>query len=397
MLRRLLLLLTLALPLAAQEQRISRIEVRGNVPASIVISQSALVEGRSYSTDDLEAGVARVRRLPFVYDARYVIDGETLRIEVTGMTPLFADVEAVSARHDSTTDNAALVAAGARHFLGSGVIEGSVNTLVGEGEDSRAAELQYAHYGLGGTRLFAIAGASFDLTDRDDSFEADPTWQLTLGYPLTVRQTISGSAYRSGSSSRTAFEIPVESSTDITGLRLDWTYDTTDDPYFARRGTFFEAGPSWLRFASEFAFRIVPPPPFEPISVRGREEDEVRSLAAAASHFRPVRSRGTLFGQVLASVSDRESEQRIDEEPPLTAEGESNAVSLAVGYGHNFFDRDAPLTNGRHRVEISALASRQHNESADFEATSDDVSLLVGYLFRARFARIGATFTYLFD
>src|SRR5690242_2048628 len=109
MIRRAILFIavTLALPLLAQPREVSRIEVRGSVPAGIILSQSALVEGRGYTESDLDAAIARLRRLPFVHDARYALEGETLVLEVDGVTPLFFDAQAVSDRFRSDSANSA--------------------------------------------------------------------------------------------------------------------------------------------------------------------------------------------------------------------------------------------------------------------------------------------------
>lgn len=389
---RFVLICLLALSAAAQEHRVSRIEVRGNVPAPIVVAQSALSEGRGYSTSDLDAGIARLRRLPFVYDARYVLDGDTLRIEVTGETPLFAEIDAFGLKSEVDESAGALVSAGGRHFLGASVVEARVSNFFGEGDDPRDAQLRYSHYSIGGTRLFAAVTGSFELNEAE-GFESDPAFALLAGYPLTVRQTITASAYRTGRTSRMPLEVTdVETEEEITGTSLRWTFDTTDDPYFARRGTMLSAGPSLTRYDSEFSFEFTPPPPFDPIVISGGTAGDIRSLDAELTHFQPFRARGAFFGNAAVSFVESEFELRNNDEEPLRDESESTTLRLSLGYGHNFFDREAPLTNGRHRIEIAAAASR-----FDTDQAIDDYSLLLGYVFRARFARVGVNLTYVFD
>jgi len=192
-----MLLLFAALPLMAQ-RTVSRIEVRGNVPAAIVLPQSALVEGRAYRDTDLEAAVARLRRLPFIFDARYSMEGETLVLEVTGETPLFFQVEGTGAKSHFDDNNTAELSGGARLYAGNGgVAEGRVIKVLAEGGDSRRAALGLSHYSIGGTRFFATAGIDTTITKARE-FDPGTSWSLTVGYPLTVRQTLTASAFTSG-------------------------------------------------------------------------------------------------------------------------------------------------------------------------------------------------------
>src|SRR5215213_10142097 len=115
------LALLFAIPLAAQTKHlVSRIDVRGNVPAAIVTSQSALEEGRSYSERDLDDAVSRLRRLPFVFDARYSLAGDTLVIEVDAVTRFFAGLDANGFRSDNDQGGVAALSGGGRLFLRSG-------------------------------------------------------------------------------------------------------------------------------------------------------------------------------------------------------------------------------------------------------------------------------------
>jgi len=311
---------------------------------------------------------------------------------VTGETPLFAEVQGSATKTDADDDAAAVVAAGARHFLGSGVIEARASNFFGEGDDPRAAELQYSHYGIAGTRLFAIVSGTVDLNEPE-GFDNDPTFALLAGYPLTVRQTISAATFRTGSSSVTPFSgTDLETESEVTGTNLVWTFDTTDDPYFARRGTTLSAGPTWTKSEAAYVFEFIPPPPFDPITVRGVTTAEVRTLSAEGTYFRPFRTRSAFFANASASFSESEFELR-SENSVDRQDSDSSSMQLLAGFGHNFFDRDGLLSNGRQRVELAVAASRF--ESGD--NTFDDYSLLLGYVFRARFARIGVNVRYVFD
>lgn len=388
------LLLFFTVSIAAQ-QRIARIEVRGDVPASIVLSQSALVEGRAYTESDLDAAVARIRRLPFVHDARYVVDGETLRIEVTGMTPLFGEVEVLGAKTDFDDVTGTTVGAGGRHFLGSGgVVEANVSTMLGEGEDLTRGTLQYSHYGIGGTRLFAIAGLGINLNDSRH-FESDPTWQLLLGYPLTARQTITASVLRTGyESSRSSF---IETDAEMTELELLWTYDTTEDPFFARRGTKVSAGPSWTELDSTFDEGAILMPPLDVIGYGSRTNAETAAVSVEARTFHPIRTRSTLFAGLDANIGQTDYEQRIEGSPTLFSNVDRRLYRVSAGFGHNFFDWSSPVKDGRHRIEIALAATRERYYDGLFRDQNDEVSLSAGYVFRKRFGTVRVNLIYVRD
>src|SRR5687767_15527809 len=167
--------LLFAAPLFGQERRlVSRIEVAGNAPAQLVVSQTAIEAGRSYSDRDLEVAIARIRRLPFVYDARYSLDGDTLSIEVDTVTRFSANIAVSASSFPDEVSGQGDIGGGARFFAGSGgVARVTVNKFLAEGGDFRTLAADYSHYGIGGTRLFANAaiGKTFD---GDDDFEPDP-------------------------------------------------------------------------------------------------------------------------------------------------------------------------------------------------------------------------------
>lgn len=389
------LALLLAIPIAAQ-QRISRIEVRGDVPSSIVISQSALTEGETYTESDLDAAAARVRRLPFVHDARYTVDGETLRIEVTGMTPVFGEVEAFAVKTRFGDTSASFIGGGGRHFIGSGVVEATVNAYVGDGEDLYRADLQFAQYGIGGTRLFAIAGTSLNLNDPD-GFERDPEWQLAVGYPLSVRQTITASAFQTGYQATSEFPgLPraLESHSQTRTIQLLWDYDTTEDPYFARRGLRISAGPEWSKVESQFEAFTIPLPPAQPQIRTTRNEGERTAAIVEARAFRPFRTRSTFFAGLEASRGENDFEQRVNDDPVTTGSSDEDFVLLSAGVGHNFFDWSSPVTAGRHRIEAAFAAGRRREENLFGDRTEDEQSVSVGYSYRKRFATVRVNLLY---
>jgi len=314
-----LLFLIINTPLLAQSRRlVSRIEVRGEVPAPLVISQSALAEGRAYSDRDLDVAVSRIAKLPFVFDASYTMDGETLIIDVHAMTRFYAgfDVSGTELPHAKTTTTTGAVGGGMRFFAGSGgVAEVTADRVLADSGGGRFVAIHYSHYGIAGTRFFASAGIGHSIIN-DAELAHDPKWHLTVGYPLTIRQTLTASASGEGSTVSSRRNVNVR-----------WSYDTTDDAFFARYGETVNASPSWTRFDS-------------------------RSVAAFdldATKYWAVGARDAIFSTLEATSATNE-----------------NAASLTLGAGHNFFDWAAPAGT-RQRVEVGLHASRRRVENASFE------------------------------
>ena len=411
--RRLILLLAvlIAVPLFAQTTHtISRIEVRGSVPARVVTTQTALVEGRSYTTADLEAAMGRLRRLPFVFDATYTVDGSTLVIDVAAVTRFFGELDAVGSGFDGNDSGSAQVTGGGRFFLGSGgVAQGQVHQFIAEGgEDGTAADLAYTHYGVAGTRLFLGASVSDSLRTQH-GFDPDPSFNLFAGYPLTVRQSLRADFLDQGFRVRnTIFGAPQgrNSFSDRKAFRLQWLYDTTEDPYFSRRGLSVFAGPSFSDETSQFDVIIFDPAdgPVEILSFRS--EVESRSLDAGARHYWARGERGAIFGDVNVSLfqSENFTTTRGIGPPyppviPSSTDTDGASVSVGLGYAHNLFDF-ASHPALRHRVEAGANYARRyidHEFDLIGDSTRNETNVNAAYVLRNNFATVRLTLGYYWD
>jgi len=398
-------LLLLAVPiLAAAQHRVARIEVNSRVPARILLSQSALVEGRTYTDADLDVAVARLRRLAFVYDARYRLDGETLILDVEAMSRLFGEVDAQGSGIKSESTGAATFTGGGRLFLNSGgVAEVNAREHVNEYDDAQSLAAEYSHYGIGGSRLFATAGIEQVFYGADD-VDVDPQFHLTVGYPLTLRSTITSTIATAGFSSRSNVPVavaPLRSSSDQKSINLLWTYDTSDDPFFARHGLLVSAGPSYTDDKSSFDSLFVFNPPTGSQVVRFRSEGSSTEIAANATKYWPFRERGTFFGTLRAAYNHQEFETRTDDSFPLPGEVDSQNYALAVGYGHNLFDWTSPLGTTRQRLEFTLGTVRSSFERDDGfffdEHTLDAVSATASYVLRRQFATVRLNLSYTVD
>lgn len=407
MIRRLVVIAALlfVVPLSAQTRhRVSRIEVRGNVPARIVVSQTALAEGRSYSDDDLDLAVARVRRLPFVHDARHSLEGETLVIEVTGVTRLFGDLDASGVGRESDQFSSAAVAGGGRLFLGSGVAEARVQEFVAErSDDNWAADVAYSQYGIGGTRLFATAGVNYAIK-RQEGVEPDPSLRLLVGYPLSIRQTLTASAGDAGYSLRQPLLFlaarDLRGSFDSRALDLRWTYDTTEDPFFARRGLLITAGPSWSRSESDVDTLSVTFPGLQFVFGTLSTDTTSRSLSVDAGKLWTIGSRGAIFSGLSGAVTRTHSKTSFGNSLALGVDSrfQTRSGSATLGYAHNLFDR-ARATAMRQRIELAATYSRTDLENvAPFEPSDTTVTTVdLAYILRPQFATVRLHLSYVFQ
>ncbi len=401
--RRIILLLVLlfAFPLLAQTKRlVSRIDVRGNVPAGIVTSQTALAEGRSYSDKDLDLAMARLRRLPFVFDATYTIDGDTLVIEVNPMSRFFGDLTATGSGYDGDQSGIAALAGGGRLFLGSGgVAQAHVTQTVSEGDDATLVDAEYSHYGIAGTRLWARGSVGYSLRN-DNNYDADPTWNLDVGYPLTVRQSLTASWVDSGYRIQRTL-LPdgptFNGFNNFNATRLLWTWDTTEDPFFMRTGEIINAGPTWAKQSTQTGgFTIFVPG--DVVVHTSRNESETRSLDVDARKYFATGTRGAVFGGLAASAFHTESTlSALGPIPFEPNEVDGHRVVLSAGYAHNLFDW-LSRSGTRQRVELGASYRRNSFEQRFRGETSiNSYTVDAAYVLRRQYATVRLGLSYLFD
>src|SRR5206468_10809341 len=89
---------------------------------------------------------------------------------------------------------------------------------------------RYTAYGLFGTGAYAGIG----IQSRYDASNRLVSPLLLFGVPITQRQTLRGTYQRSGTRSE-----------NNSATVVNWLYESSDDPYFARHGFDVAAGPQW--------------------------------------------------------------------------------------------------------------------------------------------------------
>ncbi len=350
------LVILLALPSAAEAVRltpepsffIETISVEGarQVSPEIILSESLLEAGKTYSESQLLEAIYRINRLPFVLEARFSLGRGSargklvLRIEVDEVRRFFFGSDAVVTRfsqplalegtfpEESSTRLGALV--GLRYFPGN---YGVVFAAAGAGG---ALQAGYTRYQLFGRRAFlslgylhadccptAVVPLGLDPTFSSwSSDEGSERATFTLGIPLDDNESLRVAlSYRQGVSGRRRTVVEAadpgrlflhENLTDQR-LELAWIYDTTDDATFPSRGTAASAALEVRELAADFTDTSFADPTggaftsgsFEPpLAMRSRM---LRATFAASRHW-PVAQRQALSVTVRLAVGRSEIE-----------------------------------------------------------------------------------------
>ena len=242
------LLLCTALPVAAETRhQIGKIQFQSRVPTNILLSQSALAEDRTYTDQDLQVAMARLRRLPFIYSVFYKIEGTTLVVDVIDHWRVYynigSSVQAANIGGGGSGGSLSGELAGRHYFPWGGVIDGGVGSQTQSHLYAGAWRLDYAQYGIAGTRLAAQVGFSHPTSPHNYA----P--RFLLAYPLTLRQSIVAQGNRETSSQVSRSVSP---GATVSGYRqkdslrdaeIDWRWDTTNDPLFTTSGAMLSLGP----------------------------------------------------------------------------------------------------------------------------------------------------------
>ncbi|HWS72342.1 MAG TPA: hypothetical protein VN605_09515 [Thermoanaerobaculia bacterium] len=246
----------------------------------ILIAESKLVPGRTYTEAELHDALLRVQRLPFVLHADLRLQRGTERgkyvvvIAVEETKPVFISYrslfEAIDTqrlvgllrdpetgqfipilekelfRHNEETPSI-----GARAFVGAkGVVSASVDL---RGDDTYT--LGYTQYDLFGTRASAALfvkyhGYGFDLPDvfdargrRTTSFSDHLVWDFTGALPLAGNHAIRLSWHRE----RQPYQVNPFGDLQVVRITYDhpqlaWVYNSTNDLLLPTSGTYIEAG-----------------------------------------------------------------------------------------------------------------------------------------------------------
>jgi|GEM_PF-3528191 len=312
-----ILALTLALAAATASAKsflIERIDVNAakRIPAAAVLAETRLDAGKTYTEEQLEQALNRVRRLPFVLSASADLkpggsaDARVLRINIEEVSNFNWDLQTAElVRKHGGGGGPFRADAGYRFFPGAhGTLDadltGSNEAVVGS-NSLRQATLAYNGYGLFGTRVYgSVAASTIFRTSTGHDFNPS----ALLGIPLTRTQSIEATVSRTTSRLARSYQgiaDPVESSSRVTNAGLAWLLQTTDDPYFARNGFDAAFGPSWERQKLDLPFVLTFPAP--PHVVPGKQDQRHFSLNASAAKYWPLRTASAAWGRFDATTT----------------------------------------------------------------------------------------------
>jgi len=277
---------TAAAPSAAPRFLIEKISIEGvKRPGAraIILSQSYLETGRSYTERELQEAVYRIKRLPFVIGADLALRKGSERgryelvVTVEETRPVFLDYSLAGTRSGAHFDFPNSVSwtndgtLGLREFVGA---EGLAFLAVSDGTNqARQVQAGYTQYDLFGKGSYA----SLTVADNLNAFHLS-VLQLTglAGIPLADNLTLIASPQWSHGS-HFGF------ATSSWGGTLGLVYRTTDDPIIPTRGTDLEASASGTRSSSFFSFG----PTFN-------QSENQFGLAWSATHYWPITRRQSL-------------------------------------------------------------------------------------------------------
>jgi hypothetical protein len=318
----------------------------------IVLSESLLEEGRTYTEAELRGAVHRIKRLPLVLDAELSLKKGSergryelvIRIRETrrwfwgldaGVTGWSAPVSVSGVETTDHTDSSiGLIGrrfAAGRHGIVYAALGGTDGTL----------QLGYSHYDLFGRGGFASISLGWSDCAIDDETPSsasdvgdsgcqtetvgrglDPTYsnwsaladtvrlRFTVGYPLGGNRSLRFKAsYRATELGLRRLALNTDSNRLALfndrrelELNLSWVLNSVDDPVFPTRGTLVEAGLDLQTLDADLVqYDITGEPALVSAASRSRQ---LALLATATRHW-PVGERGalTLGGEVLIGRS----------------------------------------------------------------------------------------------
>jgi len=344
-------------PSAAPRFLIEKISIEGvkrHGARAIILSQSYLKTGRSYTERELQEAVYRIKRLPFVIGADLALRKGSERgryelvVTVEETRPVFLDYSLAGTKSSagfyypnrvSWTNDGTL---GLREFVGA---DGLTFLAMSDGtNEARQLQAGYTQYDLFGNGSYA----SLTVADNLNAFQLS-VLQLTglVGIPLADNLTLIASPqWFHGSHS--------DFTTSNWGGTLGLVYRTTDDPIIPTRGTDLEASASGSHSSAQ-SF------------ILGEVSQNQLGLAWSATHYWPITRRQSLglslggaafHGTVLSSFQGSSTSLQ---QPGFNAD-------LLLLYSASLWGGAATRRFGDLRFEVSAGDTLAHYSQGFFSS-----------------------------
>ena len=292
---------------------IETIRVEGPSPKQVatIEAELRLSEDTTYNEGDLRLAVSRVRRLPFVVNARFHLEKGTERgrfslvVNAYVAHPFFFSFQAGTSRDgfeeeaEETTFSG--IGAGYRMFLGEngGIVYGGLNSVVYSDQDNAKGSLEagWAHYNLFSKNIFAALSISGETGGDQHEVTAE------LGLPLAAKHSLNFRLSHGEDN-----DVPTQESTQYS---IAWRRDTRDDLVLAREGSLWQVEASGSTATYRDGFNTF--------------EGEAYGLAASWLGYRPRAERSALFSTAGAAWLERDN-----------AEGYQISGSARLGYRLGF-------------------------------------------------------------
>ena len=330
-------------PSAAPRFLIEKISIEGvkrQGARAIILSQSYLKTGRSYTERELQEAVYRIKHLPFVIGADLALRKGSERgryelvVTVEETRPVFLDYSLAGTKSSfglfyasgvSWTNDGTL---GLREFVGA---DGLAFLAISDGTgQTRQLQGGYTQYDLFGNGSYA----SLTVSDTFNAFQP-PVLQLTglVGVPLADNLTLIASPQWShGSNSNVT--------TRSWGGTLGLVYRTTDDPIIPTRGTDLEASASGTHGSLAFGPGVV------------AFENQL-GLAWSATHYWPI-TRGQSLGLSVGGAAFRGTLLSSFQGPSVLFAEPGFDADLLLLYSASLWGGAATRRFGDLRFEVSA-------------------------------------------
>jgi outer membrane protein assembly factor BamA len=374
------LLLLIATSVLAEEAAsptylVERIEVRNTrrVSKEVVIAESRLRPGNTYSEQDLRDAAARLTRLPFLLSADFALEKGTERgkhlliITVSETKDLFFSLDVRPLLNDpglqaDYSDRLGMGpnhgTAGIRHFVGR---RGAVHAAVSSSDLDReffdnysTIDVGYTQYDLFGTSAFATINLRRMIGDRATT---DISPELVAGIPLTANQTLTFEFARTTLAATSHQAVITQTDYTVETIRTEeqqqlasvtWSYNTTNHPFLPTRGMVINVTPRTSWGQRDFRSTFEPEAPPKESSLDNR----VHAIRIDAARYWELSQRDSVSGKVMFghSLIDWENSGTGD------VEGHTGYASGEVGFSRTMF-APARAEDGDSRLEVNFRTS----------------------------------------
>lgn len=399
MLRKLLVLLILAFPLAAADEPsffIERIEVRNQhrVSTDVVLAESRLSAGRVYTEPELRDAARRLSRLPFFLSVDFSLEKGSERgkyvlvLTVNETKPFFYSLDMVPylSRGEGDTDpdyqdrpgssGGNDLGLGFRWFVGR---RGAVHVGFAFTREDRAFTQEYAagsvgytQYDLFGTRAFVTFNLKRPLVGTDTGLISP---QVVVGVPLSSNQTMTleldDSRFEAEKSDEGVLGTSYEVQQNQRALTARWTYNTSNDPFFPTEGTVLKLTP-YYTLADGIDNLYNGDLNLDSAAFHAHSY----GLIAGTTRYHELSERNSIWGDVRAEWARIERKSDFRER---SYEHTATTASVGVGYAFSLWTREE-RASGDSRFEWTArFTNRANREERVFYNDHDDDVIQVGW------------------